>query len=479
MAVTTGQRYLPRAASLDRADRRSILIVGDIVSSLVAAAAGLLAWGSSGHHLSLVWLGQKAFWAPVLSVSWMATAALIGTYVPANAIRTVRSWTVLLSTGGLVCMSYSVVYFFSPRTMLPRVVVLAFAACAIFIVGAWRRVWDWASGHPSLSRPVVIVGAGGLGERLARVLTERPSSGYRVIGFVDDDPTRTAMPPDAGGAPSISILGTPTDLDTIVESFGAAEVVLAFRGQPSRAVLEGVLACHARGVVVSQAADLYEATTGRFPIWHVAENLDGLLPLVPPGRALYIALKRLVDIVVAVGGLTFFGIALPVVALAVKLDSKGPLFYRQVRTGRGGKTFRIWKLRTMSVNAEEALGPSWTSVADPRMTRVGRFLRRTHIDELAQLLNVLRGEMSLVGPRPERPEIDDRLERLIPMYGLRLTVKPGIAGWGAVNGPYVDDLAKALERLEYDLYYINHQSFWLDLQILAAALYHAALLRGR
>lgn len=479
MAVTTRQRYLPRVAALDRADRRAILIAGDVVSAFAAAVIGLVIWGVSSGHISEVWLIHKGLWTLVLSASWMAAGAFVGTYVPANAARSVRSLGVLVSTAGLVFMSYSIVYFFAPRTMLPRVVVLAFAGCAILIVGSWRRLWDWASGHPSLSRPVVVVGAGGLGERLARVLTERPNSGYRVIGFVDDDPSRTPMPPDAGGAPTVPILGRPDELGSIVRDFGAAEVVLAFRGQPSRAVIEGVVACHELGVVVSNAADLYEATTGRFPIWHVTESLDGLLSLAPLGRALYIALKRAVDIVVSTIGLTSFGLALPVIAFALKLDSSGPVFYRQSRSGRGGRVFRIWKVRTMAVNAEGTAGPSWAAAGDPRMTRVGRFLRRTHIDEIPQLVNVLRGEMSIVGPRPERPEIDAHLEQMIPLYRLRLAVKPGIAGWGAVNGPYVDDVEKALERLEYDLYYINHQSSWLDLQIIAAAVYHAVSFRGR
>jgi lipopolysaccharide/colanic/teichoic acid biosynthesis glycosyltransferase len=133
----------------------------------------------------------------------------------------------------------------------------------------------------------------------------------------------------------------------------------------------------------------------------------------------------------------------------------------------------------MNVDAELDNGPVWASPSDPRMTRVGRWLRRAHLDELPQLWNVLKGEMSLVGPRPERPEIDLRLEQIIPFYRLRLAVKPGIAGWGAVNGSYVDGDVKAVERLEYDLYYIKHQSLWLDLQIITSAAHRALTVRGR
>ncbi len=462
----------PRAASLDRNDRWLILIVGDAIASAIAAFAALVLWSRASTVGSWTWLLHKSFWAVIFCAVWIAAAALIGSYMPSYAHRTVRSWPVLLATAGLVFIAYSIVYFFSPRAMLPRVVVLAFVASAILVVGGWRRLWDWASGHPSLSRGVVVVGTGRLGAKLAEILTLRPNSGYRVIGFVE--PGRPLSTATANGIP---ILGGARELSKIVDELGVREVVLALRGRPDRALVDAVLACHERGVVVTDACDLYEATTGRFPIWHLADG-DIALPWTRSGRALYLATKRVMDVVVASLGLIVFVLVLPFVAIAVKLDSSGPLFYRQSRTGRGGRLFTIWKLRTMTEGAEED-GPTWAAVKDPRMTRVGRLLRRTHLDELAQLFNVLRGEMSLVGPRPERPEIDRRLEEEIPLYRLRLTVKPGIAGWGAVNGPYVDDPEKALERLEYDLYYINHQSLWLDLQILTAAVHQAVMLRGR
>jgi lipopolysaccharide/colanic/teichoic acid biosynthesis glycosyltransferase len=232
-------------------------------------------------------------------------------------------------------------------------------------------------------------------------------------------------------------------------------------------------------VVITTAADLFEATTGRVPIQHIGENWGAVLPLAHPGgRALNLAAKRMIDVLGALAGLFYLGVMLPLLALLIRLDSRGPVMYGQVRTGRGGRRFTIWKLRTMTTDAE-ANGPVWCAPADPRMTRVGRLLRRTHIDELPQLWNVLRGEMSLVGPRPERPEIDARLESVIPFYRLRLAVKPGIAGWGAVNGSYVDADEKAVERLEYDLYYIKHQSLWLDLQIILSAAHRALTIRGR
>jgi lipopolysaccharide/colanic/teichoic acid biosynthesis glycosyltransferase len=162
----------------------------------------------------------------------------------------------------------------------------------------------------------------------------------------------------------------------------------------------------------------------------------------------------------------------------VRLDSDGPVFYRQTRTGKGGAAFLLWKLRTMRVDAERE-GPQWAGASDPRVTRVGRWLRRTRLDELPQALNVLRGDMSVVGPRPERPEFVTRLAQTIPFYRARHAVRPGITGWAAVQQGYAGSDEEALIRLQYDLYYIKHQSVLLDAYILLRTVTTVLRLRGR
>ncbi len=473
-----GRVVTARTTYLTLRERRHILVIGDLVATSLAALLSLVVWSEVAPTGSFDWLQGKLGWIPVLVGAWMASALLLGSYLQPYLHRTARSWAILIGTGGLVIAAYSLMYFFAPRSMLPRLVVLVFVAFGVGVVGAWRRLWDWAGGRESLRRPVIIVGASPLGEILADILAPR-NSGYRVIGFVDDDATKQGQLSTPDGHIRDVFGASPAMLD-LVDRFGPAEIVLAFRGQAKPSLIKAVLACHERGLIVSNASDLYEAATGRLPIWHVGDNWGAVLPLAHPGgRAMYLAVKRTVDVVGVVLGLALFALALPVAAVAIKLDSRGPVFYRQRRTGRGGRSFSIWKLRTMRADAEFANGPVWATLQDPRTTRVGRWLRRSHIDEVPQLWNVLKGEMSLVGPRPERPEIDEQLERVIPFYRLRFAVKPGIAGWGAVNGSYVDAEMKAVERLEYDLYYIKHQSLWLDLQIIASAAHRALLLRGR
>ena len=188
--------------------------------------------------------------------------------------------------------------------------------------------------------------------------------------------------------------------------------------------------------------------------------------------------KRSLDILLAGVGLVVLLPLLPFIALAIVLDTPGPVFYSQERIGKGGVVFRAFKFRSMIRGAEhgEAL---WAKERDSRVTRVGRFLRASHLDEFPQFLNVLRGEMSIVGPRPERPEFVERLARELPIYRLRHVVKPGMGGWGLVRQGYAGSPGDVLLRLQYDLYYIKHQSLWLDLLIVLKTIAHAVTLKGR
>jgi lipopolysaccharide/colanic/teichoic acid biosynthesis glycosyltransferase len=218
------------------------------------------------------------------------------------------------------------------------------------------------------------------------------------------------------------------------------------------------------GVTIRHGRGVYEKRYRRV-------DLDGLHPAFgvfdvrrgPVSRFL----RRVVDLVVGAFGLVFCTVfVLPLLWLAVRLDDRGPLFYSQVRVGLSGRLFTIWKIRTMRVDAEAA-GPQYASVRDPRITRLGHVLRRTRLDELPQLWNLVRGDMTLIGPRPERPEFEEGLQRTVPAFRTRHASKPGLTGWAAVRLGYADGVAPRWEAHAYDLYYLAHRSIWLDLEILA------------
>ena len=244
-------------------------------------------------------------------------------------------------------------------------------------------------------------------------------------------------------------------------------IVLA--SQPDEQAADTLLDCKLRGVRVLSSATFNERYLGRIDPETLTTN-DLLLAQGFAGGTVSACLKRICDVIF---GCFLLLLTLPVMALtalAIKLDSPGPVFYRQLRVGQFGKTFMLYKFRSMTMDAEAGGNPRWAQKQDPRITRTGRFFRTTRIDELPQLVNVLRGEMSMVGPRPERPHFVEQLARAIPFYNRRSFVKPGLTGWAQINFPYGASIEDAHEKLSYDLYYAKHRSIILDLIILLATI---------
>jgi lipopolysaccharide/colanic/teichoic acid biosynthesis glycosyltransferase len=232
--------------------------------------------------------------------------------------------------------------------------------------------------------------------------------------------------------------------------------------------------CYELGIRVRSMTLFYEQLTGRVPVEHVGDNWNIILPL--EGRSAfdpYPYLKRLIDIVFSIVGLIGLAVMLPVLALIIYLDSPGPIFFAQERLGKAGKVYTLWKFRSMVVDAEVRAGPLWAVSNDPRITTVG-----SCIDELPQFWNVLVGEMSLIGPRPERPFFVSQLQAEIPFYRARLSVAPGLTGWAQVNYGYGSTVEDALIKLQYDLYYIRHHSLFLDLLIIMRTIGKVVRLQG-
>ena len=358
-------------------------------------------------------------------------------------------------------------------------------------MGVWRISYGLWSQNPAFSRRVLIVGAGRAGQTIAQVITQHPNHHYQIVGFVDDDPEKQARAIPVAGASregfgggaasevSFPVLGTRAKLRNLVIEDRVSEIILAITHDLHGELIKALLDCQALGLQVTPMPVLYEQITGRVPIQHIGDYWDAALSLDQPvAGGIYPILKRGLDILGAAIGLALYAPLLPFIALALYIDSPGPIFYRQERVGKGGRAFRLIKLRTMVPDAENH-GAVFAGEKDPRVTRVGRFLRRTRLDELPQLINILRGEMSAVGPRPERPEHLSEFEKGIPFHRLRLAVRPGMAGWAQVNYGYVSSVEDARLRLEYDLYYIKHQSLWLDVVIILRMMAQMLMLRGR
>jgi lipopolysaccharide/colanic/teichoic acid biosynthesis glycosyltransferase len=261
----------------------------------------------------------------------------------------------------------------------------------------------------------------------------------------------------------------------------AEEIVLAIthRHTMTAAAFDALLECRERGLHITTMAALYERLLGRVPVEHVGRDVAAVLPTDSvPSLRLFYTLKRGIDLLAGIVGGLGLCIVIPFVALANALWGRGPLFFRQKRVGMGGKIFLVCKFRTMVPDAEHDTGPVWSRKDDPRTTSVGRFLRKSRIDELPQIINVLRGEMSLVGPRPERPQFVEQLAAQIPFYRARHAVRPGITGWAQVRYRYGSSVEDSRIKLEYDLYYVKNQDLALDALIMLKTLAVVFSLQG-
>lgn len=320
---------------------------------------------------------------------------------------------------------------------------------------------------------VLIVGAGWSGRTIGQVLQEYLGNQVRIVGYVDDDAQKIGKEVVAG----CRVLGTTADLMHLVVEYQISEIVLAITEQIPDHLFMLLGSCAEQGATWISMANLYEEITGRVPVKHIDDRWF-LYCFSPDRQRLYDTLKRAVDMVAGFAGLVVLALLYPLIALAILLDSGRPVLYRQVRVGRGEKPFTIYKFRTMVQDAEAA-GAMWAAPNDTRVTRVGAWLRRTRFDELPQFWNVLKGEMSLVGPRPERPEFVRQLSLAIPFYNRRHAVLPGITGWAQVKYPYGASVEDALQKLQYDLYYIKHRSLFLDAVILLKTLATVLARHGR
>jgi exopolysaccharide biosynthesis polyprenyl glycosylphosphotransferase len=311
-------------------------------------------------------------------------------------------------------------------------------------------------------RRVLIVGAGKAGTTLAEIYRNQNPPPFNLVGFVDDDPKKIGK--RIMGA---RVIGPSRHLLKLVDELHISDLVVAISGEIKGATFQALLDAQERGIEVTRMPIMYEEMAGRVPIHHLESDWV-IRSFVDQVRVsgMYELLKRLIDILGGLTGLAILAFIYPLTALAILIDSGRPIFYSQPRLGMGGKIFTIYKFRTMRQDAEADGEARMAAHRDPRVTRVGNFLRRTRLDELPQFWNVLRGEMSLVGPRAERPELVAQFQKQIPFYRARLLVKPGLTGWAQINYGYVASITETSVKLEYDLYYIKHRTLGMDFQII-------------
>jgi sugar transferase (PEP-CTERM system associated) len=365
------------------------------------------------------------------------------------------------------------VYYWFPSLILGRGVFMIAAILVIAMVAAWRLLFEWASAYARPSERLLLVGTNPAAVDLVREIhSRRHELGVDIVGFIDPDPARVGSPVLNPG-----VIGAIEDIPSIVRARNVDRVVVSLADARGKLPMDKLLELRLDGVNFDHLASVYEEYTGKIAV----ENLRPSWLIFSHGfhktRAL-MAAKRLLDVTMAVVGLIVGSPLMLVIALAIKVSSRGRVLYHQQRVGLQGRIFTVHKFRSMQEDAELATGPVWAAkTGDTRVTRIGALLRRTRADEMPQLWNVLRGDMSFVGPRPERPEFVGELTQGIPYYGQRHVIRPGITGWAQVRYTYGATTEDALQKLQYDLYYIKHLSIAFDLFIIAATV--KTVLHGR
>jgi sugar transferase (PEP-CTERM system associated) len=367
----------------------------------------------------------------------------------------------LIQALGLAWVALAILIYAVPALKIGRGVSLVALPLALVLMVAWRVVAHWLLGHPSVGEKILVVGSGASAIEVAREVLERRDAGYRVVGFVDANPElvgRSLLNP--------RVLGTTAEMADIIRREGVNRVVVAMAERRGQFPVQQLLDLSLSGdVAIEECASFYERLTGRV-------SLDMMRPswLIFSSRArqgrLSGAVRTAVHRAVAlVGALLSLPIALATAAL-IKLDSRGPVLYSQERVGKNGRTFRVYKFRSMRTDAEKD-GPVWASKSgDARTTRVGRVIRKIRVDEIPQFWNILRGDMNFVGPRPERPHFVKQLAEEVPFYEQRHLIAPGLTGWAQIKYPYGASIEDARQKLQYDLYYIKNQSLVLDAVIM-------------
>ncbi|MFA6456704.1 MAG: sugar transferase [Bacteroidota bacterium] len=406
----------------------------------------------------------------IMYLFWLSVFMFFGLYRAWYASSRTDEFSAVFRAISLGCIGLFFIIFFDDERNTTysanRSIILMYWVLMILFVGVGRAVVRSFRKRLLLrgigQSETIIVGTGPKAMELYEAINKYPALGYHVVGFVAHNGPETNLP--------LPLLGNINEIPELIKRFGLRNILLALDAQEREIVLNIVSMSTGYDVSIKIIPDMYDIISGQartnqiygFPLIEIMPHI------MQPWEE---SAKRLTDIVVSVLILTFSSPIWIFAAIAIRVNSPGPLVYSQERVGKNGKKFRMHKFRSMYQDAESRTGPVWATTNDPRITSVGRFLRKTRLDEIPQFYDVLRGDMSLVGPRPERPHFVELLSKEIPLYKRRLSVKPGITGWAQIKQGYDTSIDDVKSKVRYDLFYIENMSFRMDIKILLMTFY--------
>lgn len=448
-------------------ERKILLRILDVVFVL-----GILHWVSIYFDFDYFKIKETSFyWTIVLALYVNAIGTIFEMYnlhVASNRYAIIKS---VILTSAITTLLYLLTPYYTPILPNNRLQIFYFFFSILFALSLWRNIYISFLASNRFIKQVVLVGSSKKIEEYAKELT-LGNPHYRIKAYVPTDEKKSKT----------SILEvSKNDFSDFVLDNQISEVVVTNDSNKTISVemYEALLSILESGVVIREYAEVYEGATYRLPIHFEDKELYKFFPFSRSNQnKLYLFYSRFVDILFAILGLVGLVVLIPFIWSFNLIWNKGPMFYKQERVGKNGENFNIVKLRTMIVNAESG-GAVFAKTNDSRITPFGKLLRKSRLDEVPQFINVLKGEMSLIGPRPERPIFVEQIAENIPLYKTRHVIKPGLTGWAQVNYPYGENLEDSLMKLRYDLYYIKHRSLFLDVNIVVKTLSTVLFFRGQ
>ncbi|MCE5312460.1 MAG: TIGR03013 family PEP-CTERM/XrtA system glycosyltransferase [Nitrospiraceae bacterium] len=426
-------------------------IIGDLLLSLLAVFVSFFALKAE-MGIDLEYIQLAPFGGVLYLSSFMFELYNMEKYRPVRQHLFDVGMSVLLSF--LLLSSF---YYLFPYLMIKQELFIASLLIFGILQAMFHCAYLTATKSSGLVRRIIVLGTGPLAAKVAEAVKESDRT-HKLVGFIKMSDRATSVPEKL-------ILGSSSDIIRLVEKKKIHRIVVAITERRGVFPVQDILKCKFSGINVTEAPNFYEEMTGKLLIENINPSWFIFCHSMQLGE-LRLLIKRVTDVVVAVVAGAVFLPLVPFIALAIRLDSKGSIFFRQKRVGQYGRGFTIYKFRTMKQDAEKGTGAVWAKEGDARVTRVGRFLRKSRLDEIPQIYNIIKGDMSIIGPRPERPEFIEGLSKVISFYTERHSVKPGLTGWAQIRYPYGASVEDAIEKLRYDLYYIKNLSLMFDLGIM-------------
>lgn len=419
---------------------------------------------------------QRWFWSVVLIAYYMLFSTVLEMYNLQKSSRYDSTFQSLVLTVSITVLCYLLTPFFTPELPENRLQILYFFLAISVSIFIWRCAYIFFISSPRFYKNILIIGNKEEVCIIATAIKEHTNYS-KVVGYINSSATTTDDSIDLSDLEEITSL----NLQQVTKEKAVSEVIIASneRKELNKPLFDGLISLLETGLPIKEYIQVYEELTFRVPVQYVGKDFYKYFPFSRSNQnKLYLFFHRLFDIIFAALGLVVSLFFLPFVLIGNLIGNRGPLFYTQERVGKNGVPFKIYKLRSMVVNAEQD-GAVWATKNDNRVTKFGRFLRKSRLDEVPQFINVLKGEMSMIGPRPERPAFVKQLSESLTFYEIRHIVKPGVTGWAQVKTDYGASMEDSLRKLQYDLYYIKHRSFFLDLNIIVKTLSTVLFYRGR